>query len=369
MNFDLNKYFMKQAFIEAYRALGTTGKNPNVGCVLVKYNRIIGRSRTYPGGRPHAEENLLDSLSKSELKNSILFVTLEPCAHKGQNGLSCAELIVKSGIKEVFISNIDPNEKTRGKGIEILKKAGIKINKNFLEDEGKKVNKGYFSKMNLDRPYVILKLASSLDGKLALKNRKSKWITNKISRNYGHFLRAQCDGILTSSETVINDNSRLTCRLKGLEKYSPIKIVVDRKLKIDKNSIFFKNYYNKQILVYFETDNEKKKLNYPKNVTLIDLRKIINDQEFFFEAILRDLSNKNIKTLLIESGPKFYDQMLKKGLVDEIALFRSNILIGNDGIPIVKDLDHKEMSDLMRYNIVESKKFIDDVFELRKLVI
>lgn len=360
---------MKQAFVEAYRALGTTSKNPNVGCILVKNDRIIGRSRTCPGGRPHAEENLVNKLSKSDLKNSILFVSLEPCAHKGPNGLSCADLIVNSGIKEVFVSNVDPNKNTCGKGIKVLKNAGIKVNTNFLEQEGKQINKGYFTKMNLERPHITLKLALSLDGKIALKNKKSKWITNKISRNYGHFLRSQSDAILTSSDTVIVDKSKFTCRLIGLEKYSPTKVVVDRKLKINKDSSFFKNSYGQSVLVYYDSNRVKTKLSYPKNVTLIDLKKIVNFDDCFFEAILKDLSNKNIKNLLIESGPAFYGKMLKKGLIDEIAFFRSNILIGNDGLPIVKDLNHNELSDVMKYDILESRKFSNDIFELRKLVV
>ena len=118
---------MKQALLEAYRAMGTTGKNPNVGCVLVKNNFIIARARTSPGGRPHAEENLISQLSKTELNGSSLFVTLEPCAHKGKNGTSCAELISNSGIKEVFISNYDPDLRTSGKGLEILRKSKIHV--------------------------------------------------------------------------------------------------------------------------------------------------------------------------------------------------------------------------------------------------
>lgn len=360
---------MEQAFLEAYRALGTTGKNPNVGCVLVKNNKIIGRSRTFPNGRPHAEERLINTLSKSDLKNSSLFVSLEPCAHKGPDGYSCADLIAKSGIKEIFISNIDPNRNTFGKGIRILKKAGIRINKNFLEKEGQIINRGYLKKMNEGRPFVTLKLALSLDGKIALKNKKSKWITNKISRNYGHLIRSQSDAILTSSETVINDNSKLTCRLKGLEKYSPIKVVVDRHLRVNKDSFFFKTNFKGKIIVYFDSKVTKKKFDYPSNVTLIDLNHIIIGDVSFFEAILKDLSNKNIKNLLIESGPTFYHEMLKKGLIDEIAFFKSNILIGNDGIPIVKELDYYNISDVMKYDIVENKRFIDDIFELRRLVL
>ena len=231
---------MKQALLEAYRAMGTTGKNPNVGCVLVKNNFIIARARTSPGGRPHAEENLVSQLSKTELNGSSLFVTLEPCAHKGKNGTSCAELISNSGIKEVFISNYDPDLRTSGKGLEILRKSKIHVYTDFLINEGHDLNIGYLTNFSSNRPFVTIKFAISLDGKIALKNKNSKWISNELSRNFGHMLRAQSDGVLTTNSTIAEDDSMLNCRLNGLEKYSPLKIIVDRGLKLNKKySILF----------------------------------------------------------------------------------------------------------------------------------
>ena len=213
----LKKFYMRQAFLEAHRALGTTGKNPNVGCVLIKNNKVIGRARTSPGGRPHAEENLISNLSKKQLKDSTLFVTLEPCAHVGKSGKSCADLISVSGIKEVFVSNLDPDRRTSGKGLKILKDSKINTHSNFLKEEGIDLNIGYFKNFYLKRPFVTLKVAMSLDGKIALNNKKSKWISNKISRSFSHMLRSQSDAIMTSSNTILDDNSLLTCRLNGLE--------------------------------------------------------------------------------------------------------------------------------------------------------
>ena len=250
MNHSITKYFMKQAFLEAYRAMGKTGNNPNVGCVLVKNNLIIARARTSSGGRPHAEENLILKLSKKELKDASLFVTLEPCAHKGKNGSSCADLISKSGIKEVFISNYDPDLRTSGKGIEILRKSKIKVYSDFLVDEGIDLNKGYFTNYFSNRPFVTIKLAISIDGKIALKNKNSKWISNELSRNFGHMIRANSDGILTTNSTIKADNSKLTCRLNGLEKYSPLKIIVDRGLKLNEKYSIFKNSNKENLLIY-----------------------------------------------------------------------------------------------------------------------
>ena len=353
---------MRQAFLEAYRAKGTTGKNPNVGCVLVKNNFIIARARTSPGGRPHAEENLISSLSKTELKDASLFVTLEPCAHEGSNGSSCADLISNSGIKEIFISNLDPDLRTCGKGIKILKKSKINVYSDFLIDEGSDLNIGYFTNCLSNRPFVTVKCAISLDGKIALKNKNSKWISNELSRNFGHILRAQSDGILTTNSTVKEDNSKLTCRLNGLEKYSPLKIIIDRGLKLNSNYSIFKNAKKGTLLIYHCSNNQSKIKNYPKNTDLV----FIDNKKNFLKLVLSDLAQRKIKNLLIESGTTFSSEMIKANLVDQIAFFRSNKIIGNDGLPFINNLNLNKISDSMKMKVVDLKFFENDVYELRR---
>ena len=271
--------WMKQAFLEAERCKGKTGKNPNVGCVIVKDNQIIKRGGTAASGRPHAEENVLKSITNKDiLKNSSIYLTLEPCAHPSKDGVSCAERIAKLGVKEVFISNLDPDPRTSGKGISILKKAGIKVEINFLKPEGEKINSGFFSRIIYNKPLITLKVAISLDGKIALSNKESKWITNSLSRNFSHFLRSQTDAVLTSNNTIMNDNSKLTCRLNGLSNHSPYKIVIDRKLKINNSSLIFKSFFGEKTIIYFDSINFNKKV--PKldlhNVIYKDLRNISN---------------------------------------------------------------------------------------------
>ncbi len=358
----LKKYFMHQAFLEAYRALGTTGKNPNVGCVLVKNNFVIGRARTSPGGRPHAEENLISQMSKKELKGSSLFVTLEPCAHKGVNGISCADLISKSGIKEIYVSNLDPDLRTSGKGFEVLRKSRINVYPNFLINEGFNYNIGYFKNFSSNRPLVTLKFAISLDGKIALKNKKSKWISSKLSRNFGHMLRAQSDGIMTTSTTVKDDNPKLTCRLNGLEKYSPLKIIVDRELQLNDSFSIFKNSNSTKLIVYHNSNNKSKIKNYPQNADLV----YIKNKKNFLLFILKDLSNRKIKNLLIESGATFGSEMIKANLIDQIAFFRSDKIIGNDGLPFVKNLNLKTMSNSLNMKLIDFKIFDKDIYELRR---
>jgi len=353
---------MKQALLEAYRAMGTTGKNPNVGCVLVKNNFIIARARTSPGGRPHAEENLISQLSKTELNGSSLYVTLEPCAHKGKNGTSCAELISNSGIKEVYISNYDPDLRTSGKGIEILRKSKIDVFTDFLANEGHDLNIGYFTNFSSNRPFVTIKFAISLDGKIALQNKNSKWISNELSRNYGHMIRAQSDGILTTNSTITEDDSMLTCRLNGLEKYSPLKIIVDKGLKLNENFSIFKNTKKENLIVYHSSNDKSKIKEYPKNVDLV----YFNNTKNFLNLILKDLANRNIKNLLIESGTRFCSELIKANLVDQIAFFRSNKIIGNDGFPFVNNLSLKKISDSISMKVIDIRFFNNDIYELRR---
>ncbi len=207
------------AILEASRSLGITKKNPPVGCVIVKNNILISSGRTSPEGRPHAEENALNKVEdKSLLENAKMYLTLEPCAHKSKLGKSCAELITETGISEVFICCMDPDPRTNGNGIDYLKKNGIKVYEQFFEREAYHLYKGFFSRIKKNKPFVTLKIACSLDGKIALKNKKSKWITNELSRRSTHLLRAQHDAILTSSSTIISDNPLLNCRLEGMER-------------------------------------------------------------------------------------------------------------------------------------------------------
>ncbi len=362
MNDLSKKFFMEQAFLEAYRAMGTTGKNPNVGCILVKNNFIIGRARTSPGGRPHAEENLISLMTETELKDSSLFITLEPCAHKGINGTSCAELISKSGIKEVFISNYDPDLRTSGQGLEILRKSKINIYPDFLTNKGIDFNIGYLTNCLSNRPFVTIKLAISLDGKIALNNKNSKWISNKLSRNFGHMIRAQSDGILTTTSTIIEDDSKLTCRLNGLEKYSPLKIIVDRGLKLNGDYSIFKNTKKENLIIYHCSNDKNKIKNYHKNIELV----YFNNKKKFLELILNDLANRKIKNLLIESGTIFCSEMIKSNLVDQIVFFRSNKIIGNDGLPFINNLSLRKISDSKNMKVIDLKFFDDDIYELRR---
>ena len=227
---------MKVALSLARRQLGRTHPNPSVGAVIVKNGQIIANGITDNGGRPHAETIALNDAGENA-KDADLYVTLEPCSHHGKTP-PCINAIIRSGIKAVYISCRDPNPEVNGAGIEALKKAGIKVIENVCHKEALEINRGFFSVIKKKRPYIALKIATSLDEKIT--NPKGRWLTGEPARNYGHLLRARYDAILTGAGTVIADDPLLTCRLPGLEGHSPIRIVLDRDNNIPKSSNIMK---------------------------------------------------------------------------------------------------------------------------------
>ena len=362
-----NKW-MKYAILEALRSKGNTGKNPPVGCVIVKNNTLLSSGRTSSSGRPHAEENAINNVKNREsIHGSIMYLTLEPCAHKNNHGLSCAELISSVGISEIFISCIDLDTRTFCKGIDILKKNNIKVHLNFMKNDASFLYNGFFSRITKNRPYVTLKIGCSLDGKIALMNNKSKWITNELSRDYSHLIRSQNDAILTTSSTIIEDNPEMNCRLNGLEYRSPDKVILDRFLKVGSNHKIFNSSSDKNIFIYSlcNMDNYMKK---NKNIIKIKIKKNLNDEEYF-NFIFSDLASKGINNLLIESGAKLNTILLSLNLVDELLIFRSGNIIGNDGIPFIDDLGLKEIEQLKKYKISSLSFFDDDILEKRHLSI
>ncbi len=358
--------WMNYAILQGLRSKGATGKNPPVGCVIVKNDILLSYGRTGTSGRPHAEEEAINKvIDKKNLFGSSMYLTLEPCAHKNKNGLSCAEQIYMSGINEVFVSCIDPDPRTNKKGINYLRKKKIKVHENFMNNEALKLYNGFFSRILFNKPYISLKIACSLDGKIALKNNKSKWITNELSRSYAHFLRSQNDAIMTSSSTILNDNPRMNCRLNGLENRSPKKIILDRYLKVASNYNIYDTSYKNDIVLYSYMEM-KHHLTENKSVKKIKVDKKLNDKDFF-NFIFNDLAKKGVNNLLIETGSIINTLLLSLNLVDELVIFRSGNIIGNDGVSFVNNLKFKEINDLKNYKISSFRTFGDNILEIRNL--
>jgi diaminohydroxyphosphoribosylaminopyrimidine deaminase/5-amino-6-(5-phosphoribosylamino)uracil reductase len=320
--------YMKVALSLARRQLGRTHPNPSVGAVIVKNGQIIANGITANGGRPHAETMALNDAGENA-KNADLYVTLEPCSHHGKTP-PCINAIIRSGIKAVYISCRDPNPEVNGAGIEALKKAGIKVIENICHKEALEINRGFFSVIKKKRPYIALKIATSLDEKIT--NPKGRWLTGEPARNYGHLLRARYDAILTGAGTVIADDPLLTCRLPGLERYSPVRIVMDRDNNIPKSSNIMKQQEIAQTI-------------------------IMNDKTL--DEVTRKLAKNGITRLLVEGGAKLTASFLESGMADRIYWFRAPIIVGENGLSLSASL-----SKLANFKQIENIKLGEDNLEI-----
>ncbi len=301
---------MHRAMELARLGFGNVSHNPMVGCVIVYNDKIIGEGYHRQFGEQHAEVNAINEIKEKEmLADSTAYVTLEPCAHFGKTP-PCANLLVQHQVKKVVIANIDPNPLVAGKGIEILRNAGIEVKTGILEDDGKDLNKRFFKAIINKRPYVILKWAETADRFIARKNFDSKWISNDFSRKLVHKWRAEEDAILVGKNTAKHDNPTLNVR--DWEGNNPLRIVIDRHLDLDENI----NLFNKEIptICY----NLKKSIE-RKNLYFVQL-----SEAKFLENLLEDLHKRNFQSVLIEGGAKTIQNFIDAGLWDEARVFQSS---------------------------------------------
>jgi len=339
MNGFFDKKFMSYAINLSRRNLGITAPNPVVGCVVVKEEKIISTGVTAKDGRPHAEKIAIDKvLDKSLLNGATAYVTLEPCAHFGVTP-PCVDELIKHRFSRVVIAVQDPDSRVDGKAIVKLKEAGIAVEVGVLESEAREINRGFLKAKATKMPFVTLKIATSLDGKIATANFDSKWITNEKSRQFAHILRAQNDAILVGANTVRKDNPSLDCRVAGLEEYSPKIVVISHKNNFDKNLKIFANQKNQPIILSSESG--------------VDLAQA-----------LQELCSQGINSVLVEGGSEIATQFLKQNLVDELVWIRSSKIIGNDGIAAISNLNCEKISQaISQFSKKESRNFDDDIVE------
>ena len=332
---------MQHALRLATRGLGNCWPNPSVGCVIVKDNTIVARGWTQPGGRPHAETVALAQAGDAA-RGATLYVTLEPCAHQGKTP-PCTDAIIKAGIKKVVVACLDTNPKVAGSGMAALKNAGIEVIENIARQQAERQNEGFFSVIAKQRPFVTLKLATSLDGKIATSAGESQWITGEQSRKYVHLLRAQNDALLTGAGTVLADNPRMDCRIAGRQKDSPQRVVIDRALRTPRDANILPAWI-------FTTK--------PDSVHL-------NAQLFPFislAATLETLAAQGITRVLIEAG-SLSGAFLQAGLVDRIIWFRAPLMIGDTGFSPIGNTT-LSLSALPRYTLTHSQQIGNDRMEV-----
>ncbi len=315
--------FISYALNLAQKNAGGTSPNPVVGCIITRDNVIISSGVTAIGGRPHAERIAIDKVENKKLLNgATIYVTLEPCSHFGQTS-PCVDEIIKHKFAKVVICSTDPDSRVNGNGIKKLEEAGIEVVAGVMDQEARELNRGFFMAKTQQRPFVTLKLATSLDGKIATHNFDSKWITQNRARNYSHLLRAKNDAILVGANTYKKDNPSLDCRIAGLEIFSP-KII------------------------------------------------ILSHQNFSgeLEEILQKICADGINSLLVEGGRNVATQFLQKNLVDELVWIRSPKIIGEDGISAVGEMGFQKISEILnnfkRREIRELDEDLAEIYELKQ---
>lgn len=344
---------MRLALELAKSAEGQTSPNPLVGAVCVKDGQIIGTGAHLKAGMPHAEVHALQMAGTKAL-GADLYVTLEPCAHEGKTK-PCTDLIIESGIRRVFIASVDPNPLVSGRGIELLKRAGIEVVVGVLQKEAEYLNRAFFHYIKYGIPYVTLKAASTLDGRLASDSGDSKWITSESSRAEVHALRHTHDAILVGVDTVLHDNPFLTTRLPHGGK-NPIRIILDRQLRTPETANVITDGAVETIIFTLDTTELNPNLTAYPNVSIEQ----IPTSKPFLQEVLKRLAKKEIMTLFVEGGSRIHTSFIHEQLADELYLYIAPKLIGN-GVSLLMDESRKLIKDSEEVTFLSVDKIGDDL--------
>jgi len=310
---------------------GKTTPNPMVGAVLVKNNRIIAEGFHSRAGGPHAEVVALKKAG-SKARGADLYVNLEPCCHMGRTP-PCTDAIIQSGVSRVFAGMKDPNKLVQGKGIRILKAAGIKVSVGMMKTDCEKLNEVFVKVMKTGMPFVTVKTAMSLDGKIATRGGDSQWISGVESRDFVHELRNQNDAILVGTNTILKDNPQLTCRLKKKRGRHPARIILDRRNRIPLTAKVFANSKTQQV-IYVSGPNlstKREKLLTAKNIEILKVKMLKSG--FGLKQLMKLLAQKDLNSILIEGGGEINSSAFAAGIVDRIFAFISPILVGGQQAP------------------------------------
>ena len=321
-----NIHCLKLAFEQARINLGSTLSNPSVGCVIEKNGSIISSGHTSVKGRPHAEFNALKK--KINFSGANVYTTLEPCSHFGKTP-PCTNILKKKGIKKLYYSIDDLDERSMNKSSKTLRKNKIKVTKNILKNEAMDFYKSYLYQHKKKYPLIDAKIAMSKD--FFTINKKSKWITNEYSRKVGNYLRSTYNCLVSTSKTLNKDDALFNTRIKGLEKKSPDLVLIDRELKFKKNLKIFKIKSKRKI--YFVTStNNKKKISWlkKKKISVILLNSLKNSNDF--DKLFKILFKKGYSRILIEAGLTFFNFLKRKNFLNNIFIFQSFMKLKEGGL-------------------------------------
>lgn len=362
----MNEKYMRQAIELALKAKGETSPNPMVGAVIIKEGKVIGEGYHKKAGTPHAEINALNAAGKNA-KGGIMYVNLEPCCHQGRTP-PCTKSLIKSGLKRVVVGMTDPNPLVLGKGIKELKEGGVQVSAGLLEKECKRLNEVYIKYITTGMPFVLLKVAMSLDGKIATSLRESKWITGKSSREQAHKLRDAVDAVMVGIGTILQDNPNLTVALKRKRGKNPIRIIVDSNLRIpiDANVLKVFSHTSRsskpEIIIATTKRADTKKLNSLMEKGIDVMITEDDSQRVNLLKLMYELGKLGITNLLIEGGSELNSSALKSGIVDKVIFFIApRIIGGKDGIPAVGGRGIEKLEDSLNISEVTLDKIGSDI--------
>jgi len=354
--------FMRATLALARRGLGRTWPNPSVGCLIVKDGMVVGRGWTQSGGRPHAETEALAHAGRNA-KGADAYVTLEPCCHHGKTP-PCTDALIAADIRRAVIAVEDPDPRVAGKGIAALCAAGITVELGLAADEAREINAGFMSSITRGRPLVTLKLATSLDGCLAVASGESRWITGEAARARGHLLRATHDAVMIGSGTVIADDPELTCRLPGLSDRNPVRVVIDGSLRVPLTARVIADA--KRLPTWFVVHHgaaaDRRAALTGTGVDVIEAPSLPGG-EIDLAAALAALARKGITRVLVEGGATLAAALVRADLVDRIAWFRAPSLIGGDGRAALDALGVAVPGEAPRFIRTGIEPIGDDVLE------
>jgi diaminohydroxyphosphoribosylaminopyrimidine deaminase/5-amino-6-(5-phosphoribosylamino)uracil reductase len=340
---------MRAALLLAERGLGRVAPNPAVGCVIVDgTGHVVGRGFTQPVGRAHAEREAL-RMAGDLARGGTAYVTLEPCSHFGRTS-PCADALIEAGIARCVVALQDPYPEVNGQGIKRLTDAGIVVEVGLLRAEAEELNLGFLTKVRHNRPMVTLKIASSLDGRIATKSGDSKWITGELARAHGHRLRATHDAILVGSGTVLADDPELTCRLPGLEDRSPVRVVIDGRLRTPLSSKLVATA-GKPTRTVLITGRGRKEERQPYADAGVEVLAVITDEHGHPNPpyVMAALAELGLTRVLIEGGAAVAAAYIKAGLVDRIHWFRAPGVIGGDGLASISEIGLDRAEHMNRF--------------------
>ncbi len=342
---------MARAIRLAKKGCYTTDPNPNVGCIFVRSDRVIGEGWHAKAGQGHAEVEALKDAG--DAKGATAYVTLEPCSHHGKTP-PCADALIDAGVKRVVVAMEDPNPLVSGKGIRQLRAAGIEVESGLLEEDARQLNLGFLTRMTTGRPFVISKMAMSLDGRTAMASGESKWITSAEARFDVHRLRASSSAVLTGIKTVLADNPSLNARLGDVEIKQPLRVILDSQLKMPVNAKMAGLPGNSLVLCC--SDNEQKKdalrqANFEvRNIATDNGLRVDLKQAFTY------LGERQINQVLVEAGPVLNGALLATGLVDQWVVYMAPSILGDEGRGLFSLPGLKSMADKVRLQILDIRK-------------